>query len=259
MPDTPDLLSAQRLFAGTSGWAYPSWKPEFYPAKLPARRFLEFYSSQLNSVEVNYTFRTLPSATQLAGWLADTGPHFRFTFKAPQRITHFSRLIDCEPHLQAFLQSLTPVADAGQLGLLLFQLPPNLKADTARLRDFLACPGFAAAPPIAFEFRHASWFCEEIYTTLADHGAALCIADTDDLQSPEVHCAPAHTCFRLRRHGGYTAKELGSFARRFTALPQDRQVYAYFRHEEEPTGALNAVQFRTLAAKAAKRRPKSSE
>ena len=248
---------SSRIFSGTSGWAYPSWKPAFYPPKLPARRFLEHYATQLNSVEVNYTFRTLTTPVQLAGWLADTGPEFRFSFKAPQRMTHFSRLRDCEPHLQAFLASLQPVVEAGKCGLLLFQLPPNLKADQALLRDFLACPGFAAAPPIAFEFRHDSWFSEEIFTTLADHRAALCIADTDDLQSPEVHCAPAHTCFRLRRHGGYTAKELASFAWRFTALARDRDVYAYFRHEDEPTGALNATAFRALTEKAGK--PKAKE
>ncbi len=241
--------SDQRLFAGTSGWAYPSWKPEFYPAKLPARRFLEYYSSVLNSVEVNYTFRALPSPAQLAQWLAATGEGFRFSFKAPQRITHFSRLRDCEPHLQAFLAAIAPIAEAGRMGLVLVQLPPTLKADTGLLRDFLACPSLLAAPPLAFEFRHESWFSDDVYTTLADHRAALCIADTDDLQTPEVHCAPTHTCFRLRRHGGYTARDLAAFARRFTALARGRDVYSYFRHEDEPTGALNAMAFRELAGK----------
>jgi len=113
------------LFAGTSGWAYPSWKPDFYPAGLPAKRFLSYYASQLNSVEVNYTFRQLPSASTLENWLASTPSGFRFSFKAPQRITHLKRLRDCSEIVAQFVHTLEPVRQAGKLGLLLFQLPPN--------------------------------------------------------------------------------------------------------------------------------------
>ena len=114
---------------GTSGWAYPTWKPGFYPDGLAAKKFLPFYASQVNSVEVNYTFRALPTAKMLTDWLAATPECFRFSFKAPQRITHFKRLRECEADLEQFATALDPVRDAGKLGLLLFQLPPNFKAD----------------------------------------------------------------------------------------------------------------------------------
>jgi uncharacterized protein YecE (DUF72 family) len=237
--------TSKRLYAGTSGWAYPTWKPEFYPAGTPAKRFLEFYASKLTSVEVNYTFRALPTAKMLEGWLAATPAAFRFSFKAPQRITHFRRLQECADDVAQFVSALEPVRQAGKLGLLLFQLPPNFKADTERLSSFLATPAFRTpnAPVIAFEFRHESWFTDEIYAILRQHNAALCVAESDDLRTPEVHTAAEHICYRLRRNGGYSAVELDAFAKRFTALAEQRDVYVYFKHEDEPTGALNATAF----------------
>ena len=242
-------VSPLKLFAGTSGWAYPTWKPGFYPAKTPAKNFLGYYASRLTSVEVNYTFRTLPSRRVLEGWLDATPPSFRFSFKAPQRITHFSRLRDSEANLTQFIGSLEPARQAGRLGLLLFQLPPNFKADAILLADFLASAALAGpgAPPLAFEFRHESWFSEAVFRTLADRNAALCIAESDDLASPETHTASTHTAFRLRRNGGYTQTEVANFARRFLALTADREVYVYFKHEDEPTGALNASAFLAAA------------
>jgi uncharacterized protein YecE (DUF72 family) len=237
--------SSKRLYAGTSGWAYPTWKPEFYPARTPAKRFLEFYASKLTSVEVNYTFRTLPTAKMLEGWLAATPANFRFSFKAPQRITHFRRLQECADDVAQFVSALEPVRQAGKLGLLLFQLPPNFKADAERLSSFLATAALQTpnAPPIAFEFRHESWFTDEIYAILRQQNAALYIAESDDLRTPEVHTAAGYACYRLRRNGGYSAAELDAFARRFEALSEERDVYVYFKHEEEPTGALNATAF----------------
>ena len=236
---------SKRLYAGTSGWAYPTWKPEFYPAGTPAKRFLEFYASKLTSVEVNYTFRALPTAKMLEGWLAATPENFRFSFKAPQRITHFRRLQDCASDVAQFVAALEPVRQAGKLGLLLFQLPPNFKADAERLSSFLTAPAFRTitAPSIAFEFRHESWFSDEIYTILRQHNAALCIAESDDLLTPEVHTATEWACYRLRRSGGYSALDLDAFAKRFTALAEQRDVFVYFKHEDEPTGALNATAF----------------
>jgi uncharacterized protein YecE (DUF72 family) len=246
-PSSAAAVSAAsaRIFAGTSGWAYPSWKPDFYPAGIPSKRFLEFYSSQLTSVEVNYTFRTLPTASILENWLAATPAYFRFSFKAPQRITHFKRLSDCSSDVAQFLSSIEPVRQAGKLGLLLFQLPPNFKADPQLLVDFLATPSLRlnGITPIAFEFRHDSWFSEPIYAVLREHNAALCIAESDDLATPEVHTSATHTSFRLRRTGAYSPEEIHAFAQRFTTLAHDRDVYIYFKHEDEPSGALNAVSF----------------
>jgi len=237
------MTVASRFFIGTSGWSYPSWKPGFYPDGTSARKFLAYYSSRLSSVEVNYTFGSVLKPGQLAGWLDQTGPGFRFSFKAPQRITHFNRLRDCKDAVAEFFRSLQPASDAGKLGLVLFQLPPNFKADLPRLRSFLEAPAFDAkdAPAIAFEFRHDSWFSEETYALLRSRNVALCIAETDELTTPEIHTATGHTCFRLRRAGGYTPKQIAALTKRFQVLAKDRDVYAYFRHEDEPTGALNAA------------------
>jgi len=241
----PEPSAPPRLFAGTSGWAYPTWKPGFYPPDVSQKNFLGFYASKLTSVEVNYTFRSLPTVKMLEAWIAVTPANFRFSFKAPQRITHFSRLRDCAAQVQQFVSVLDPVRQAGKLGLLLFQLPPNFKADADRLRELLDTPALAGphAPPIAFEFRHESWFSEETYAPLGERNAALCVAESDDLATPEVHPASTHVCFRLRRNGGYTRAELHAFAARLVPLTRDRDVYAYFKHEDEPTGALNAQAF----------------
>ena len=259
-PDSPRLdppaggaTPIPNLFVGTSGWAYPTWKPGFYPAGLAQRNFLAFYSSRLTSVEVNYTFRALPTPKMLEGWLAATPAHFRFAFKAPQRITHFSRLRDAGAHVDQFLAALAPVAAANRLGPLLFQLPPNFKADAALLTDFLSLPALTgpSAPRIAFEFRHASWLEQPIFDRLSERNAALCIAhagdEPGDLATPEVHTAATHTCFRLRRSGGYTSAELSAFAEHYRELARTREVFVALRHEDEPTGALNAV---TLLAQA---------
>ena len=256
MPRAPKLTvtipaslapSPRNLFAGTSGWAYPTWKPGFYPADVPSRAFLPVYASRLTSVEVNYTFRTLPTETQLQGWLDATPPGFRFSFKAPQRITHFQRLRNSNEAVAEFVASLAPAQQAGKLGPLLFQLPPNFAADTTRLADLFAAPALRNTKlQLAFEFRHESWFTEAIYTLLHQHNAALCIAESDDLATPEVHTANFF-CYRLRRNGGYTPAELKAFAARFTKLAKRGEVFTYFKHEDEPTGALNAETMLQLA------------
>ena len=246
----PDMAKAPvaapaRIFAGTSGWAYATWKPEFYPQGTPAKRFLEYYATRLNSVEINFTFRRLPTESMVAGWLAAVPEGFRFSFKAPQRITHFNRLRDCEGLVSAFVASVQAARHAGKLGLLLFQLPPNFKAAPHTLAEFLSIPALSggSAPTIAFEFRDPSWFCEEIYAILREHNAALCVAETDNLSTPEVQCAATHASFRLRRAGGYTPEEIHRVAAAIVPLTSDRDVYIYFKHEDDPTGALNAAGF----------------
>ncbi len=242
--------SPRNLFVGTSGWAYPSWKPGFYPKDVPSRAFLQVYASRLTSVEVNYSFRTLPSPAQLQGWLNATPPGFRFSFKAPQRITHFQRLRDSRAAVAEFVASLKPASAAGKLGPLLFQLPPNFAADHLRLEAFLKAPAFRRNRllKVAFEFRHPSWFTETTYNILRQSNGALCVAEGDKLKTPDVATADFR-CYRLRRSGGYTAAELKAFARRFKKLAKTSEVYVYFRHEDKPTGALNATALLSAASK----------
>lgn len=232
--------SSSTIFLGCSGWSYPQWKPEFYPAKTPAKAFLQHYATRLNSVEVNYTFRQLPSQTTVEGWLAQVSGEFRFTFKAPQRVTHLKRLKDCAEPLSIFYSALSSVVAAGRMGLVLFQLPPNFKADAARLEDFLqlASPVTGAGLRIAFEFRHPSWFTEAVYELLRRHNSALCIAESDDLQTPEIATAD-FSCYRLRR-SEYSPEELRRIEERLRKSGTGGDVFAYFKHEETPAGALNA-------------------
>jgi uncharacterized protein YecE (DUF72 family) len=240
IPEPPDL--AERLpgkvFIGTSGWAYSSWKPGFYPQAVPSKKFLEYYATQLNSVEVNYTFRQLPTEAMLAGWLAASGSGFRFSFKAPQRITHILRLKDCSDAVSALSRALAPVAAAGRMGVVLLQLPPNFKADLPRLGSFLAEMGNFGLR-MAFEFRHSTWFCDAVYDLLRRHGVALCIAESDDMETPDVVTA-AFTCYRFRR-SGYSAARLDAIGTALRRRSAQGEVFAYFKHEEQPVGAFCAV------------------
>ena len=248
---TPSPTASPRnLFVGTSGWAYATWKPGFYPKDVPSRAFLQFYASRLNSVEVNYTFRTLPSMTQLKGWLDATPAGFRFSFKAPQRITHFQRLKESHATAAEFVASLEPARAVGKLGPLLFQLPPNFAADNTRLEAFLQAPAFLKnrSLQVAFEFRHPSWFTDATYDILRRSNRALCIAESDELKTPDVSTADFR-CYRLRRSGGYSTARLKTFARRFEKLAKTSEVYVYFKHEDEPTGALNATKVLAAASK----------
>jgi uncharacterized protein YecE (DUF72 family) len=226
---------------GCSGWAYPTWKPEFYPPKTSAKKMLEYYATQLNSVEVNYTFRHLPSIATINGWLAQTGGEFRFSFKAPQRITHIKRLKDSSDALSAFYSAVLPVIRAGRMGVILFQLPPNLKADVDRLASFLkeAAPQGTSTLRIAFEFRHASWFAEDIFDLLRQHQAALCVAESDELQTPNVITAP-FCCYRLRK-SDYGPADLQQIETQLTGNLKRGDVFAYIKHEDSPKGALQAA------------------
>src|SRR5579864_2999662 len=173
-----------QLFAGTSGWAYPSWKPEFYPEKLAQKKFLSYYAGQLNTVEVNFTFRQLVKESTIQNWLAETPPHFRFGVKAHQVITHIKRLKACEEFVPRFLGTIAPLASAGKLGPVLFQLPPNLKADLPLLKDFLTL--LPKTLPAAFEFRNESWFSDATWESLKSHNVALCVAETEERTTPDV-------------------------------------------------------------------------
>jgi uncharacterized protein YecE (DUF72 family) len=219
-----------RVLVGTSGFSYPAWRGSFYPEELPAREMLAFYARALGTVEINHTFRRLPTPALLAGWARQAAPGFRFALKAPQRITHILRLRGAE---EITTQFCTVAAGLRRkLGPLLFQLPPYFRADAPRLADFLA--GLPPRLEPTFEFRHESWFTDEIYALLATHRAALCIADSEDLSTPPVATAP-FGYLRLRR-ADYGDVDLDRWAARIRETTQWKRVYVYFKHEDAGRG-----------------------
>lgn len=227
-----------RLRTGTSGFSYKEWKGNFYPEKLPANRMLEYYSRQLGSVEINNTFYRMPRAEMLEKWASQVPEDFAFVLKANRRITHMKRLRDAGEPLDYLVR--TAVAALGErLGPILFQLPPYLRADVERLRDFLAAvPESVRA---AFEFRHESWFVDEVYQALADHGAALVTADTGEGEAPVVETA-GFGYARLRRPG-YGEAELAEWAAALKR-PGWSDVFVFFKHEDEGAGPRMAAGFR---------------
>jgi uncharacterized protein YecE (DUF72 family) len=225
------------LFAGTSGFAYPAWKPGFYPAKLPAKQFLKHYAERLNCVEINYTFRRLPSAATLQSWAEATSPGFVFAVKANQRITHILRLKNAGEATELFLKMIDPLRTSRRLGPILFQLPPHLKCDVDLLRGYLDL--LPAGMRYAFEFRHASWLAGPVYEVLRERNVSLCVAESERLEVPEVITAD-FVYYRLRKPE-YTAADVEAMAARSKdLLATGRDLYLMFKHEESPEGALNA-------------------
>lgn len=225
------------LFAGTSGWAYASWKPKFYPPKLPAKKFLEHYGSRLNAVEVNYSFRRLVSANVYENWAATTPPGFKFAVKAHQRITHMRRLRDTAESVRTFLSTVQPLHEAGKLGPILFQLPPNLKADLALLEEFLG--QLPQNLRFAMEFRHASWLEQPVFDLLGRYNIALCAAESEKLEVPDI--ATSEFGYYRFRQPAYTAEQRQEIAARVQRrLREGKDVFAFFKHEELPESALYA-------------------
>jgi uncharacterized protein YecE (DUF72 family) len=235
------MLPGVRVFCGTSGFSYPTWKGIFYPAQLPNDRMLSFYAERLPTVEVNNTFYRMPAAKTLAGWRAQVPGEFRFALKAPQRITHRKRLAGAADEIAFFYRTAAELG--GTLGPVLFQLPPNLEKDLPRLADFLELlPAGGAA---AFEFRHASWFSDDVFEALHTHGIALCIAEAEELETPIVATA-GFGYLRLRRPE-YAGPELQAWAERILSQPWD-QAYAYFKHEDAARGPALAQALAALVA-----------
>jgi uncharacterized protein YecE (DUF72 family) len=225
------------LFAGTSGFAYPAWKPGFYPAKLPANQFLKHYAQRLNCVEINYTFRRLPSASTLESWVEATPPGFVFAVKANQRITHILRLKNAGEATELFLKMIDPLRTSRRLGPILIQLPPHLKCDVDLLRSYLEL--LPSGIRYAFEFRHASWLADAVYQVLRERNVSLCVAESEKLEVPEVITAD-FVYYRLRKPE-YTEADVDAMAARSKdLLAGGRDLYLMFKHEESPEGALNA-------------------
>lgn len=231
-----------KTWVGTSGFQYTEWKGKFYPQDLPAAKMLPYFAERLATTEINYTFHRIPAPKTIDNWKAQTPENFRFALKAPQKITHFARLRDCKDNLGYFCQVISGLGS--RLGPILFQLPPNFKKDAEVLRSFLR---ELPAIPAAFEFRHQSWFDEEIFSLLRECNIALCVADTEELSTPQIATAD-YGYLRLRRED-YTPADVA----RWTGFVREsatkwKETFVYFKHEEAGTGPKLAQQMVDLLA-----------
>jgi uncharacterized protein YecE (DUF72 family) len=224
------VASSPHVVVGTSGYNYPEWRGTFYPEKFSTNKMLAYYAERFSTVEINYTFYRMPTEKLLAGWAAGTPDGFRFTLKAPRRITHDAKLQRCEELLQAFCRTASTLGP--KLATLLFQLPPTFKKDPDVLRAFagLLPPGTRAA----FEFRHPSWLDAEIYDVLRSRNLALCIADSEKLSTP-VEMTADYAYFRLRDEG-YQQADIERWAAAIRGLEGVTEAFVYFKHEEEGLG-----------------------
>ncbi len=228
------------IYTGTSGFSYKEWKGPFYPEKLAATKMLGYYAEQLRTVEINNTFYRMPNKELMTKWAAQVPDGFRFVIKASQRITHWARLAGAEEPLAYLWETVGELGP--HLGPVLFQLPPNFKADVPRLEAFLS--GLPDGMRPAFEFRHESWRDEAVHEALRAGSAALCIADKDDEDDPDVVATTDWGYFRLRR-STYTDEQLAIWADRIRAQPW-REVYVFFKHEDEGFAPKMAQQFARL-------------
>ena len=231
------------ILVGTSGYNYPEWKGSFYPADLSAAKMLPYYASKFRTVEINYTFYRMPTSKIVNGWAAQVPPEFRFTLKAPKRITHGKRLRAAE--VADSLRTFVSVAGelGPQLAALLFQLPPNFKKDLPLLSEFLSL-----LPPetkAAFEFRNASWLDDEVYDALKARNIALCVADSEARQTPAI--ATADYAYLRLRDEGYGDADIAKWAEAAKQLDATcSDVFVYFKHEDEGKGAAFGQQMMGL-------------
>ncbi len=229
-----------RLYVGTSGFSYPEWRGTFYPTSLPDDGMLHHYSRVFSTVELNNTFYRFPKTEYVEQWRKATPPGFRFSVKANRQITHNRRLRDVEELVRVQLERVGGFED--RRGPLLFQLPPSLQRDVPLLRDFLY-----ALPPslVAVEFRHASWYDDEVYALLREQGAAVAIMESDE-DTPVLEFVGPFAYLRLHR-STYTPADLDTWTSRILAqIAQQHDVYAYFTHEEGAPAPEYAQQLRAL-------------
>jgi len=225
------------LHVGTSGYSYKEWKGIFYPEDLPASEMLHYYGSLLPSVEINNTFYRMPKASVLENWAEQVPDDFRFAVKASQRITHHRRLANADDEVDYLLTTLNTLGP--KLGVVLFQLPPNFKADASRLDDFLDL--IPKGTPAAFEFRHKSWLDDEVYELLRKRDFAWCIADTESDEETPVISTASWGYLRLRKPG-YSKAELKTWVKDIRSKGWDR-AFVYFKHEDEGAGPKMAADF----------------
>jgi uncharacterized protein YecE (DUF72 family) len=229
-----------RLWIGTSGYSYKEWIGPFYPEGLPAKEMLGYYAGRLGAVEINNTFYRQPTVGTLEGWAAQVPEGFRFVLKASRRITHFQRLRDAADETSYLLRTASVLGE--RLGAILFQLPPDFKKDLPRLREFLDQLHGARA---AFEFRHPSWFEDDVMAALRAGGFALCGADTVERPLDQPFSTADWGYLRLRRP--YTDEDLADWARKVGAQSWE-EGFVFFKHEKEANSPLWASRFRELTA-----------
>jgi len=232
-----------RVLTGTSGYSYKEWKGSFYPEDLPAEEMLRYYASRLSAVEINNTFYRMPKAAILARWSEQVPDGFRFVLKASQQITHRKRLKDASEPVAYFFQVAATLGD--RLGPALFQLPPNLKKDLPRLTDFLAT--LPPASRSAFEFRHESWFADDVFEALRARGCALCVAEDEERATPFV-ATTGWGYLRLRRQD-YGEEDLRERTGKLLSQPWS-EAYVFFKHEEGGAGPKLAEQMTKILATA---------
>ena len=229
------------LHVGTSGYSYKEWKGSFYPEKFAAKDMLSYYASKLPAVELNNTFYRLPQRSMVESWKAQVPENFRFSVKASQRITHFKRLKEAADETKYMLETVSALDD--RLGVVLYQLPPNMKKDLERLETFLK--HLPPSPPSAFEFRHPTWFDDDVLELLRRENRALCISDTDDLPVSHIDKTADWGYMRLRRVN-YSTADLREWISRMKA--QDwKHTFVFFKHEDEGTGPRLASEFIDLS------------
>jgi uncharacterized protein YecE (DUF72 family) len=233
----------RNLYVGTSGYSYKEWKGSFYPEKLAAKDMLSYYANRLKAVELNNTFYRLPQRGMVESWKAQVPDDFRFSVKASQRITHFKRLKEAEDATNYLLDTVSALED--RLGVVLFQLPPNMKKDLERLESFLKV--LPADLKATFEFRHPTWFDDDVLELLRHQNRALCVSDTDDLPIDHIDKTSDWGYLRLRRVN-YSASDLDKWLKRIEA--QNWQAtFVFFKHEDEGTGPKLAAEFIAQAAR----------
>ena len=232
-----------RAFVGTSGWSYTSWRPKFYPEGTKSAAFLSYYATRFATMEINYTFNHLPTVKNVAQWTAATPDDFTFALKASQQITHRKQLREPAETLPIFFERARPLGK--RLGPILFQTPPWAKRDDDRLATFLAA--LPRDVRCALEVRDPSWHVTEVYELLTAANVALVHAEGEKAPSPvETLGATADFAYaRLRERNGYPDDAVDAWAQRLRViLDSGKDVYAYFRHDEDGSNALSAERLR---------------
>lgn len=246
--DAMETTQPGRLLVGTSGFSYKQWIGSFYPEGTKQSALLAAYASLLPSVEINYTFRQLPSEKTIAGWMTQTPEDFVFTLKASKRITHDQRLVDVDESLRAFLERGAGLG--ARFGPILVQCPPSLSYRPEVLDDFLAITQRVSPPgqQYALEMRHPSWAVDEVYDKLRVADVAWVIADTDERDAEFVRTSDRLVYVRLRKTD-YSLIAIKAWVPPIrSALASGADVAVYLKHEETPEGAYMAVKLRELVA-----------